>query len=264
VVQELPSLQALPLIFTGFEHVPVVGEQLPTTWHWSEAVQTTGLLPVQTPLWQVSVCVQALPSLQALPLIFAGFEHVPVVGEQVPAVWHWSEAVQTTGLLPVQTPLWQVSVCVQALPSLQVLPLAFAGLEHVPVVGEHVPATWHWSEAVQTTGLLPVHVPFWHVSVCVQAFPSLHVAPFAFAGFEQRPVAGLHVPATWHWSEAAQLTGLLPVHVPFWHVSVCVHALPSLHGAVLFTCWQPAAGSQLSLVQGFWSSQSGGVVVWTH
>jgi len=53
----------------------------------------------------VSVCVQALPSLQALPLAFAGFEHVPVVGEQVPAVWHWSEAVQRTGLLPVQTPL---------------------------------------------------------------------------------------------------------------------------------------------------------------
>ena len=119
MVQALPSLQALPLIFTGFEHVPAVGEQVPTTWHWSEAVQTTGLLPVQTPLWQVSVCVQALPSLQALPLVFAGFEHVPVVGEQVPAVWHWSEAVQTTGLLPVQTPLWQVSVWVQALPSSQ-------------------------------------------------------------------------------------------------------------------------------------------------
>jgi len=46
----------------------------------------TGLPPVQTPLWQLSVCVQALPSLQALPLAFAGFEHVPVAGLQVPAV----------------------------------------------------------------------------------------------------------------------------------------------------------------------------------
>src|SRR5438034_1268517 len=98
----------------------------------------TGLLPVQTPLWQLSVCVQALPSLQALPLAFAGFEHVPVAGLQVPAAWHWSEAVQMTGLLPVQTPVWQVSACVQALPSLQALPLVFAELEHWSVAGSHV------------------------------------------------------------------------------------------------------------------------------
>src|SRR5437879_3036072 len=191
------------------------------------------LLPVQTPLWQVSVCVQALPSLQALPLTFAGFEHVPVVGEQVPATWHWSEAVQTTGLLPVQTPLWQVSVCVHALPSLQVLPLAFAGCEHVPAAGAQVPAVWHWSEAVQATGLLPVHTPLWQVSVCVHALPSLQVLPLAFAGFAPRRAADLQVPAAWHWSEAVQATGLLPVHTPLWQVSVWVQALPSLQALPL-------------------------------
>jgi hypothetical protein len=37
-------------------------------------VQVTGLPPVQTPLWQVSVWVQALPSLQVSP----------VLGEQMP------------------------------------------------------------------------------------------------------------------------------------------------------------------------------------
>src|SRR5207249_6719656 len=198
-VQALPSLQALPLAFAGFEHVPAAGLQLPTTWHWSEAVQTTGLLPVQTPLWQVSVCVQALPSLQVLPLVFAGFEHVPVVGEQVPAVWHWSKAVQTTGLLPVQTPLWQVSVWVQALPSLQVLPLAFAGFEHVPVVGEQVPAVWHWSEAVQTTGLLPVQTPLWQVSVCVQALPSPQGLVLAAWGQARVGSEGSPVQAVWQW-----------------------------------------------------------------
>src|SRR2546422_520875 len=134
-------------------------EQVPATWHWSEAVQATGLLPVQTPLWQVSVGVQALPSLQALPLAFTGLEHVPVVGEQVPATWHWSEAVQATGLLPAQTPLWQEWVCVGALPALRGRPLAFTGFEHVPVAGAQVPARWHWSEAVQTTGVLPVQAP---------------------------------------------------------------------------------------------------------
>ena len=48
----------------------------------------TGLLPVQTPLWQVSVRVQALPSLQAVPFVLVGFEHTPVVVSQVPATWH--------------------------------------------------------------------------------------------------------------------------------------------------------------------------------
>jgi hypothetical protein len=44
----------------------------------------------------------------------------------------------------------------------------------------------------------PVHAPDWQVSGLVQPLPSLHDAPFAFAGFEQTPVDGLHVPAVWH------------------------------------------------------------------
>jgi hypothetical protein len=43
----------------------------------------------------------------------------------------------------VQVPDWHVSVCVQALPSEHAMPLAFAGLEHAPVVVSHVPALWH-------------------------------------------------------------------------------------------------------------------------
>jgi hypothetical protein len=31
-------------------------------------VQTTGFEPAQTPAWQVSLCVHALPSLHAVPL----------------------------------------------------------------------------------------------------------------------------------------------------------------------------------------------------
>src|SRR2546427_6746602 len=98
----------------------------------------------------------ALFRSQVLPLAFAGFEHVPVAGSQVPAVWHWSEAVQATGVLPVHTPLWQVSVWVQALPSSQVLSLAFAGFEHVPVAGSPGPAAGHLSEAGAATGVVPV------------------------------------------------------------------------------------------------------------
>jgi hypothetical protein len=64
------------------------------------------------------------------------------------------------------------------------------------VIGSQLPATWHWSDAPQTTGFAPTQVPFWQVSVCVQAFPSLQLVPFVAMGFEQVPVAGLHVPPT--------------------------------------------------------------------
>src|SRR5438874_13367812 len=91
-------------------------------WHWSEAEQTTALPPVHTPLSQVSVWVQALPSLHAVPSAFAGFEHVPVAGSQHPAAWPRSEAAERTALRPVDTPLSQVSVWVQWSPSSQAVP----------------------------------------------------------------------------------------------------------------------------------------------
>src|SRR5206468_1476351 len=99
----------------------------------------------------------------------------------------------------------------------------------VPVAGLHVPASWHWSGVGQTTRLPPVHTPVSQVSVCVHALPSVHVLPSGLAGFEHVPVAGLHVPASWHWSGVGQTTGLPPVHTPLSQVSVCVHALPSVH-----------------------------------
>ena len=84
--------------------------------------------------------MQALPSLQAVPFAAFGFEQRPVPVLHVPAMWHGSLAVQTTGFAPVQTPDWHVSVCVQALPSLQAVPSGLAGFEH-PDTGLQVPAT---------------------------------------------------------------------------------------------------------------------------
>ena len=68
--------------------------------------------------------MQASPSSQAVPSGTDGLEHVPVAGSQEPAAWHWSEAVQATGFEPAQTPAWQASLCVHALPSLQAVPFA--------------------------------------------------------------------------------------------------------------------------------------------
>ena len=79
-----------------------------------------------------------------------------------------------TGVLPTHAPPWHESACVHAFASVHALPFGLAGFEHAPVVGLHVPAVWHWSEALHTTGLLPTHVPLWHWSVCVHALPSLH------------------------------------------------------------------------------------------
>ena len=183
-------------------------------------MHATGFDPVQVPDWHVSVCVQAFPSLQAVPFGLAGFEQAPVAGSHVPAEWHWSVAVQATGFPPVQVPDWHVSACVQALPSLQAVPSGLTGFEQAPVAGSQVPATWHGSLALHVTGFDPVQVPDWHVSVCVQKLPSLQAVPSGFAGFEQAPVAGSHVPAAWHRSLAVQAKGFEPVQFPDWHVSV--------------------------------------------
>src|SRR2546429_441720 len=132
--------------------------------------------------------MHALPSSQVSPSGFAGVEHVQVAGSQVPATWLWLMMRQPprSTLLPYTT--FFGSVPVQALPSSQVAPLGFAGLEHVPVAGSQLPAAWHWSAAAQTTGFVPVHVPAWQVSVRVQALPSLQAAPSGFAGL----VRGAH------------------------------------------------------------------------
>jgi hypothetical protein len=86
------------------EHFPVVGSQVPAVVHGPLAVHVTAV-PPQAPPVHVSFVVHAFPSLHAVPSGAVEVEHVPVVGLQVAATWHGSEAVQTTGLLPVQTPL---------------------------------------------------------------------------------------------------------------------------------------------------------------
>jgi hypothetical protein len=82
---------------------------------------------------------------------------------------------------------------VQALPSLQAVPFAAGGLLQKPVAGSQVPPTWHWSVASQ--GMLPpaVQVPDWQVD----AQPAPQGVPFALAGLEQAPFAGLQT-ASWH------------------------------------------------------------------
>src|SRR5262249_54256513 len=123
--------------------------------------------PLHVPALQMSLVVHAMPSSQVAPSSASWLgEQTPVVVLHTPGVWHWSSGTQTTGFDPAQLPPWHVSVCVQALPSLQTVPSGLFGFEHVPAAGAHVPGAWHWSSALQTTGFDPVHVPAWQVSVC--------------------------------------------------------------------------------------------------
>jgi len=82
--------------------------------------------PTQAPAWHESFEVAGFPSLQLVPSGALGFVHVPFELLQVPTVWHWSLAVQITEVPPVQIPPWQVSPCVQALPSSHVVPSTLA------------------------------------------------------------------------------------------------------------------------------------------
>src|SRR5262249_31799619 len=117
---------------------------------------------------------------------------------------------------------------VQMSPSLQGVSLSFLGLLQVPLFESQTPGSWHWSVALHWTGLLPVQLPPWHVSVCVHSFPSSHCAPLPFGVFGHWPVPGSHTRVWWHWSAAGHTTGLLPVHTPCaLQVSVCVQSLPS-------------------------------------
>jgi len=50
VVQALPSLHGLPSDLSGLEQTPFEGLQVPTSWHWSSAEQTTGAPGTQVPL----------------------------------------------------------------------------------------------------------------------------------------------------------------------------------------------------------------------
>jgi hypothetical protein len=109
--------------------VPVDTSQLTDCWHWDGAGQSAATLQehatlpaVQRPAWQMSSVVHARPSSHGVPSVFLGSVHAPVAVSHAPTSWQLSSALHTTGLLPAHAPAAQVSVSVQALPSLQDTP----------------------------------------------------------------------------------------------------------------------------------------------
>jgi hypothetical protein len=100
---------------------------------------------------------------------------------------------------------------VQALPSLHAAPSDLSVTVQPPLPSHTELA---WQSVAEHVYAMPPHTPPLHVSARVQALPSLHDVPSASAGVVHAPVAGLHVPAAWHWSDAAHVIGFEPVHEP--------------------------------------------------
>jgi hypothetical protein len=175
--------------------------------------------------------LQALPSLQAVPLATIGFEQTPAV--------HTSE--------------------VHGLPSAQ---LALIVQDWHPPMGVFVhPLTALQASVVQALpslqlrGVPAAHTPLWHVSAPSHASPSEHEVPFATAALTQ-PVVVLQLSVV-HTLLSLQLRLVPAVQVPFWQVSLPLQTFPSPHEVPFRTgLWvQPKTGSHVSVVHGLLSLQ---------
>jgi hypothetical protein len=129
----------------------------------------------------------------------------------------------------VHVPSMHKSLTSHLFPSLHGVPSTTGGLEHAPVAGSHVPASWQESAAVHVTCFTGRHVPVpSQDSVLLQRFPSLQDAPAAATGFEQTPVLGSQVPFVWQSVGEGHSTASDFLHEPPLHWAMS-QRLPSLH-----------------------------------
>ena len=214
-VQTSPSLHAVPSGLAGFEQTPVAGLQLPAAWHWSLAVQVTAPPPTQVPAWQLSACVQALPSLHAVPSgagrVRAGARRRIARSPRVALV-----ARRAGDRAAAHAGARLAAVRLRA---------RVAVVARRPVGAGRVRADARRRVAgprrVALVARRAGHRVAAHARARLASCPSActrcrRCTPCrsALVGFEQTPVAGLHIPAAWHWSLAAQVTGLPPTHAP--------------------------------------------------
>src|SRR2546425_7532834 len=155
-VQALPSSQLVPSTRGSGSQRLALSLHTPSL-HWLAATAQLRGDPPQTPLVQESFTVQKSPSLQSAPSAFGGLEQAPVFGSQTPAAWHESRAVQRTRPLPPHPPARQVSGCVQALPSSQMLPFGFGGVAPARVSGVEQAAPSLQAAGALTGTLPPSH-----------------------------------------------------------------------------------------------------------
>jgi hypothetical protein len=110
---------------------------------------------------------------------------------------------------------------------------------------------------------VPVQRPAWQASAVVQESPSEQAAPSFPAEWVHSPVVGSH-PSVVHGFRSSQASGVPERQLPAWQLSMPLQGLPSEHEVPAGTgAWaQPLTASQVSAVQGFASSHTGGVPGW--
>jgi hypothetical protein len=173
--------------------------------------------PEQAPALHVSVLVQALWSLHALPL---GADDE---GRHAPSELH--APTEHSGM-----------------PSEQAEPIGAGIAPQMPLEGSHTP-TWHpTSNAEQSLGLPPPHCPALHVLFVLQGSPeSTHGAlSLLGSGFPTHfPVAGSQATLLHSFNGENEQSLGSPMQSPMWHTpldwqrSVGVHAAPSFTGVTL-------------------------------
>ena len=161
-------------------------------------------------------------------------------------MWQTLPSLHTTAV-PPQEPPAQTSLLVHALPSLQTIVL-LVNTQPVPALQLSVVHVLPSLQVMVAPGTQALAA---HTSPTVQTLPSLHGAVLAVCA---QPVTALQVSSV-QTLPSSQFWDAPGTQLPPDQVSLTVHTLPSLHGEVLFTCWQPATASHASVVQGLPSSQ---------
>ena len=264
VVQALPSVQVmlLPLTHEPPEHASPTVQTLPSSQGWVLLLWTQpvpvlqlsavhslpssqlGALPgTQLPLAQMSMTVHALPSVQKLLLLV---KVQPLVVSQASVV-HGLPSLQATALPLAQLPPVQVSPLVQALPSVHGKLL----LALTQPLAELHESLVHSLPSSQLGALPGTQLPPAQVSESVHALPSLQEALLLP---KTQPLVVLQLSVV-QGLLSLQVMAVPAPQLPPLQVSLLVHALPSLQGALLLLCWQPTSGSHRSFVQPLPSSQ---------
>jgi hypothetical protein len=229
---------------------PLAGAQ-PSVVHGLPSLQLGAEPPTQLPPLQVSPVVQAFPSSQGAVL---GVCTHPLAGLQLSFV-HTLPSLQLGAGPPPQLPPLQVSLVVQAFPSLQgalfgtwVQPVAGAHPSVVqPLASSH--GTGSLTQACATQRSLVVQ---WSVSA-----QSALVLQQPASGACWQPLAGLQLSAVQVFP-SLQSVGGPPAQPPPLQTSPVVQGFPSSQDTAFGTCVHPLAGVHPSVVHRLPSLQLGG------